>query len=116
MLCFSGKALAGPYAVHRMAHILGELYFQPGGTLMAATATATPTTRRKRRGRRGKVSGYFRSIFETEPGSFKKSNAELIERWIQDHPSHTRRQLKKVKANLANLRSHIRHKEGGGRK
>ena len=83
---------------------------------MAATATATPTTRRKRRGRRGKVSGYFRSIFETEPGSFKKSNAELIERWIQDHPSHTQRQLKKVKANLANLRSHIRHKEGGGRK
>lgn len=71
-----------------------------------------------RRGRRKQnTSGYFRAIFEERPELLDgKSNEELINRWIADHPNHTEKELRKTKANLANLKSILRKQKrhGGG--
>lgn len=72
----------------------------------------------KRRGGRGSVSAYFRPIFEQQPELLhSKSNAELLQRWLADHPRKTR-VSGRVKQNLASLKSHmrkqLREKEGGG--
>jgi hypothetical protein len=56
------------------------------------------------------VSGYFRKVFAEKPSLlFEKSNAELLERWLKDHPGHSV-VPEKVKANLANLKSQMRKK------
>jgi hypothetical protein len=64
-------------------------------------------------GRRRKgesISGYFRKIFEERPQLLdQKSNKELAQRWLADHPGH-KEMPTKVKQNLANLKSHLRKK------
>lgn len=68
--------------------------------------------------RRGKesTSGYFRTIFEERPELLEgKSNEELINRWMADHPTHTEKQLRKTKANLANLKSVLRKQSRQGK-
>src|ERR1700720_1210493 len=80
-----------------------------GGTSMAVV--------RRRRGRKESTGGYFRKIFDERPELLhNKSNDELIDRWIADHPRHSEKMLKKVRQNLANLKSNLRKKEreGGG--
>src|SRR5437588_7697794 len=65
-----------------------------------------------RRKRRGRISSYFRPILEAEPGLlYGTSNADLIGRWTKTHPNHTAKMLKKVKQNLANLKSQMRKKD-----
>jgi len=64
-----------------------------------------------RRKRRGKISSFFRPIFEAEPALLDlASNADLIKRWTDANPRHTERDLKRVKQNLANLKSQMRKK------
>ncbi|HEV3256999.1 MAG TPA: hypothetical protein VG013_08985 [Gemmataceae bacterium] len=74
-----------------------------------------------RRKRRGRISSFFRPIFEADPALlYQPSNADLIAHWMEAHPRHTEVHLKRVKQNLANLKSQMRKKdreEGGkGRK
>lgn len=66
-----------------------------------------------RRGRpRKTTSGYFRTIFEEQPALLDgRSNEELINRWKTDHPRHTEKELRKVKGNLANVKSLMRRKD-----
>jgi hypothetical protein len=65
--------------------------------------------RRKRKGE--SMSGYFRQIFEERPELINSgSNAELIDQWCRDHPRYSAVMLRKVKANLANLKSVLRKK------
>jgi len=76
---------------------------------------------KRRRKRRGKISSFFRPILEAEPGLlYSTSNEDLLGRWTKAHPSHTEKMLRKVRQNLANLKSQMRKKdreEGGkGRK
>ncbi len=61
---------------------------------------------RKRQGE--SISGYFRKIFDDRPELVDlKSNRELIDRWVKDHPGQSD-MLGKVKQNLANLKSLLR--------
>src|SRR5580700_4939572 len=58
----------------------------------------------------GSIQGYFRAIFQENPKLLKKrSNDELYERWLKDHPGE-----KEVPANvrqsLSNLKSILRHR------
>jgi hypothetical protein len=56
------------------------------------------------------VQGYFRKILEEEPKLLKKrSNAELYERWLKDHPGQTEVPLK-VRQGLSNLKSVMRNR------
>ena len=56
------------------------------------------------------VQGYFRKILEEEPKLLKKrSNAELYERWLKDHPGETEVPLK-VRQGLSNLKSVMRNR------
>jgi hypothetical protein len=67
---------------------------------------------KRRRRRKETTSGFFREIFDERPDLLEgKSNEELIRRWIEAHPNHTEKALKKAKANLANLKSALRRKE-----
>jgi hypothetical protein len=55
-------------------------------------------------------SGYFRRILKENPKLLKKgTNAELFERWLQDHPGHAE-VPDNVKAILHNLKSVLRKK------
>jgi hypothetical protein len=60
------------------------------------------------------VSGYFRKIFAENPKLLKgRSNAELLQRWLDDHPGFTE-VPQKVKNNLANIKSVLRKKKRKG--
>ena len=64
-------------------------------------------TRRRRRKGKESVSGYFRKIFMQRPELLDStSNEELVERWNADH--ETNNVPISVRANLANLKSHLR--------
>jgi hypothetical protein len=56
------------------------------------------------------TSGYFRRIFKENPKLLKKgTNAELFERWLQDHPDH-KEVPDRIKAIAHNLKSALRKK------
>jgi hypothetical protein len=56
------------------------------------------------------VAGYFRPIFQENPGLLiSRSNDELLQRWLKDHPGE-KEVPAKVKQNLANLKSVLRKK------
>ena len=60
------------------------------------------------------VSGYFRRIFKENPQLLGvKSNAELLGRWLADHPGYAE-VPPNVKANLANIKSVLRKKRRKG--
>lgn len=72
--------------------------------------------KKKRRRGPGTLSYYFREIFAERPDLLKgKSNKELIDRYLADHPNTSEKALGKVRANLANIKSVLRRK-GRGRK
>jgi hypothetical protein len=57
------------------------------------------------------IQGYFRRLFQENPRLLKsRSNEELLERWLNDHPGHTE-VPKQVKSGLANLKSVLRSKQ-----
>jgi hypothetical protein len=64
------------------------------------------------------VAGYFRKVFEEKPALLQgRSNQELLEQWLTDHPGH-KEVPPKVKANLQNIKSVLRkkaRKRKGGR-
>jgi hypothetical protein len=62
------------------------------------------------------VAGYFRKVFAENPRLLRgRSNKELLDRWLQDHPGH-KEVPAKVKANLSNVKSVLRKKaRKGGR-
>jgi hypothetical protein len=56
------------------------------------------------------VAGYFRQIFHENPKLLKSSsNAEVLQRWLEDHPGH-REVPQKVKWGLSNIKSTLRSK------
>jgi hypothetical protein len=56
------------------------------------------------------VQGYFRKIFDENPKLLKqRSNKELFERWLKDHPGETA-VPDKVKQGLSNLKSVLRNR------
>lgn len=56
------------------------------------------------------TAGYFRKIIQESPQLLnERSNKKLLQRWLKDHPENTA-VPKKVKANLANLKSVLRSK------
>src|SRR4051794_17204434 len=56
------------------------------------------------------VAGYFRNVFEENPALLKeKSNQELLDRWLKDHPDQTE-VPKNIKTSLSNLKSVLRSK------
>ena len=56
------------------------------------------------------VSGYFRKIFEANPGLLdSRSNDELLGKWLADHPGETV-VPERIKQNLANIKSVLRKK------
>jgi hypothetical protein len=60
--------------------------------------------------------GYFRKFFEEDPSLLKTSSNELLlDRFKADHPSHTDRELKKARQNLANLKSVLRKQKRLGK-
>ncbi|HEV3260258.1 MAG TPA: hypothetical protein VG013_25605 [Gemmataceae bacterium] len=64
------------------------------------------------------MSGYFRRVFEERPDLLDaRNNAEVLYRWLQDHPE-AMGVPDKVKASLANIKSILRKKrchQPGGR-
>jgi hypothetical protein len=64
------------------------------------------------------ISGYFRKVFQENPKLLdSRSNAELLERWLRDHPDE-KEVSNRVKTGLANIKSVLRkkHKRRGRRK
>jgi hypothetical protein len=64
------------------------------------------------------IAGYFRKIFKENPKLLKqRSNEELLNRWLRDHPGQTE-VPKSVKVGLQNVKSVLRSKKrkGGRRK
>jgi hypothetical protein len=58
----------------------------------------------------GTVSGYFRKVFAESPGLLdSRSNDELLQRWLKDHPGETE-VPKNVKVGLQNIKSVLRSK------
>ena len=56
------------------------------------------------------VSGYFRKVFAENPGLLdSRSNDELLQRWLKDHPGETD-VPRNVKAGLQNVKSVLRSK------
>jgi hypothetical protein len=56
------------------------------------------------------TSGYFRRLFQENPRLLKsRSNEEILNRWLADHPEMTE-VPQNVKNNLANLKSVLRKK------
>lgn len=56
------------------------------------------------------ISGYFRKIFAENPRLLKsRSNDELLDRWLADHPGTTEVPVR-VKQGLANVKSVLRSK------
>src|SRR5262245_32199842 len=62
------------------------------------------------------TQGYFRSIFKENPKLLKqRSNDELFERWLKDHPGE-KEVPQKVKQGLSNLKSVLRNRRKKRRK
>ena len=62
------------------------------------------------------VSGYFRKVFAEDPGLLdSRSNDELLQRWLKDHPGETE-VPKNVKVGLQNVKSVLRSKSRRRRK
>jgi hypothetical protein len=56
------------------------------------------------------VSGYFRRIFAENPNLLKiRSNEEILNRWLTDHPGH-KEVPTNVRQNLSNVKSVLRSK------
>jgi hypothetical protein len=56
------------------------------------------------------VSGYFRKVFAENPGLLdSRSNDELLQRWLKDHPGETEVPTN-VKVGLQNVKSVLRSK------
>ena len=56
------------------------------------------------------ISAYFRKVFDENPKLLKtRSNQELYDRWLQDHPGETK-VPEKVRQNLSNVKSVLRKK------
>ena len=56
------------------------------------------------------TSAYFKGIFAKQPNLLhEKSNAELLSRWLADHPEHTS-VPENIKNNLSNIKSVLRKK------
>jgi hypothetical protein len=64
------------------------------------------------------IMGYFRQILEENPKLLRtRSNAKLLQRWLDDHPGETE-VPNRVKQGLSNIKSHLRkqRRRRGGRK
>src|SRR3954468_8763543 len=58
-----------------------------------------------------KTGGYFRRIFKENPKLLKgRSNEEVLQRWLADHPGHTA-VPGNIKAHLSNVKSTMRSKK-----
>jgi hypothetical protein len=67
-------------------------------------------TRKHNPGGGESISGYFRAIFRETPKLLKtRSNQELLDRWLKDHPGEKEVPYR-VKQNLANIKSVLRKK------
>ena len=56
------------------------------------------------------IQGYFRRVFKEKPRLLReRSNKELLDRWLADHPGETE-VPDRVKSGLANLKSVLRSK------
>jgi hypothetical protein len=56
------------------------------------------------------VSGYFRTVFREHPKLLRtRSNQDILQRWLADHPGHTE-VPEKVKQILSNVKSILRNK------
>jgi len=56
------------------------------------------------------TAGYFRKVFAEHPEWLAgKSNADVLARWLADHPGHAE-VPEKIKQNLANIKSILRKK------
>ncbi|HZT82192.1 MAG TPA: hypothetical protein VFA26_18335 [Gemmataceae bacterium] len=63
------------------------------------------------------ISGYFRKVFQENPKLLHgRSNQELLQRWLKDHPGE-KEVPQKVRANLSNIKSVLRKeaRRKGGR-
>ena len=57
------------------------------------------------------VAGYFRKVFEENPGWLEsRSNDALFARWLKDHPGE-KEVPERIKGNLANVKSVLRKKK-----
>ena len=66
---------------------------------------------RKRRGE--SKNAYFRRLFETNPDwLISKSNQSVVAQWEMDHPGKT--MTRQDKQSMANAKSFLRRKKGGG--
>jgi hypothetical protein len=82
------------------------------------TSTANPSTGQTN-GPGETTAGYFRRVFGEHPEWLAgKSNADVLDRWLADHPGHAE-VPEKIKQNLANIKSVLRkqgRKKPGRRK
>jgi hypothetical protein len=77
---------------------------------MARKKTGSPRSDGAANGSGESVAGYFRQVFQENPKLLKgRSNAALLQRWLDDHPGH-REVPPKVKASLSNIKSILRSK------
>jgi hypothetical protein len=76
-----------------------------------AQAPASPKGNGQPKGETGETTaGYFRKVFQEHPRLLSgRSNAQLLQRWLADHPDHTE-VPQSVKYSLANLKSVLRKK------
>jgi hypothetical protein len=71
---------------------------------------AAQTSAGQAKGNGETMSGYFRKIFAENPGLLdSRSNDELLQRWLKDHPGETD-VPKSVKVGLQNIKSVLRSK------
>src|SRR5438445_11293304 len=69
----------------------------------------------RRRRRKKSISGFFRNLFTERPELLQSTdNAEILDLWQAAHPS--RKISKKVKQNLANVKSVMRKLQRRGRR
>lgn len=72
--------------------------------------TTNGTAAETEAGEQKSTSGYFRRLFQENPKLLKsRSNEEVLNRWLADHPEMTE-VPQNVKNNLANLKSVLRKK------
>jgi hypothetical protein len=71
------------------------------------TSTANPSTEQTN-GPGETTAGYFRQVFAEHPEWLAgNSNADVLARWLADHPGHAE-VPEKIKQNLANIKSVLR--------
>jgi hypothetical protein len=79
---------------------------------MAKKATATTAAPAQENGQPEveNISAYFRMVFKEKPKWLEgRSNAEVLARWLKDHPGETE-VSGRVKQNLSNVKSLLRNK------